>query len=162
MRTFSQKITQTLVVSLSIAFFSGYNSPVFAETAEPKGHDKEHHAQNAVDWPGIYNGLTPCADCIGVKTTLALNKNGSYMLMTQFLGKSEREFVEKGKFSWSEKANTIVLTPRNGSTSQQYLVGENMLIQLDGNGNRVSGKLADRYVLRRNNITDNPPQHAGH
>ncbi|WP_446809826.1 copper resistance protein NlpE [Methylomonas sp. 2BW1-5-20] len=161
MRTFNRKIKEALVVSAFFALFSGYN-PVFAEGADSKDHDKAHHAQTSQDWPGIYNGLTPCADCIGVKTTLALNKNGSYMLMTQFLGKSEREFVEKGKFAAGEKANTLVLTPRNSTTSQQYLVGENMLIQLDSNGNRVTGKLADRYILRRNDITDTPPSHSGH
>lgn len=136
--------------------------PVLAESAEPAAKD-EHHQHASQDWPGIYNGLTPCADCIGIKTTLALNKNGSYLLMTQFLGKSEREFTEKGKFAPGEKANTLVLTPKNGSTSQQYLVEKDALIQLDSNGNRVTGKSADRYILRRNNITDNPPsQHSGH
>jgi len=161
MQTFSQQLKEILTASLLIGLSVAY-SPVFAEVTEAKDHDQAHHASKGIDWPGIYNGLTPCADCIGIKTTLALNKNGSYMLMTQFLGKSEREFVEKGKFSWSEKANTIALTPRNGTTSQQYLVGENMLIQLDSNGNKVSGKLADRYILRRNDISDTPPSHAGH
>ncbi|QPK63005.1 copper resistance protein NlpE N-terminal domain-containing protein [Methylomonas sp. LL1] len=158
MRTFRQPFKRTLTVVLLLAFFSV--SPVMAETAETK--DKDHHAHNSLDWPGIYNGLTPCADCVGVKTTLALNKNSSYVLITQYLGKSEREFVEKGKFTWGDKANTIVLTPRKGTTSQQYFVGENVLIQLDKNGNRISGKEADRFILRRTDVTDKPPSHAGH
>jgi len=156
-----RKLKRTLPIFLVVAAFCAYR-PAFAETAAPQEKDEHHHAQTSLDWPGIYNGLTPCADCIGVKTTLALNKNGSYVLITQYLGKSEREFVEKGKFAWGDKANTIVLTPRNSSASQQYLVGENQLIQLDNNGNRVSGKLADRYILRRNDITNTPPSHAGH
>ena len=141
-------------------------SAAFAETPAAQHDDAHHHAaaEENFEWPGIYTGFIPCADCIGVKTTVALNKNGSYILMTQFVGKSEREFVEKGKFAFNKASNTIVLTPRNGTTanSQQYLVGENSLIQLDNSGNKVTGKLADRYILRNTDITSNPPSHSGH
>lgn len=160
MRAFRQQFKQILTFFLFIAIFSGYK-PVFAEKAETKDKDI-HHAKNSLDWPGIYTGLMPCADCKGVKATLALNKNNSYILITQYVGKSEREFVEKGKFTWGNESNTIVLTPRNSSTTQQYFVGENMLIQLDKNGNRISGKLSDRYILRRTDITETPQSHSSH
>jgi copper homeostasis protein (lipoprotein) len=91
-----------------------------------------------------------------------LNKNNSYILIIQYVGKSDREFVEKEKFTWGNESNTIVLTPRNSSTTQQYLVGENNLIQIDKNGNRISGKLADRYILRRTDITETPQSHSSH
>lgn len=153
-----QQIKQMLTFFLVIGIF-GACAPVFAESAE--NHDKDaHHAQNGQDWPGIYNGFLPCADCAGLKLSLALNKNSSYVLITKYAGKSEREFVEKGKFTWSDKNNTIVLTPRNGTTAQQYLIGENVLIQLDSNGNRITGKLADRYILRRTDITETAPSHS--
>ncbi|MDO9270179.1 MAG: copper resistance protein NlpE [Methylobacter sp.] len=161
MRTFRQQFKQVLTFFIFITIFSGYN-PVFAETTAETNDTEAHHAQNSLDWPGIYNGFIPCDDCKGIKSTLALNKNNSYILITQYVGKSEREIVEKGKFTWGDKNNTIVLTPRNNSTTQQYLIGENMLIQLDNNGNRISGKLADRYILRRNDITKSAPSHSSH
>jgi uncharacterized lipoprotein NlpE involved in copper resistance len=160
MRTFRQQFKQIPAFFLFIAVFSGY-SPVFAETTGTQDQDA-HHAHNSLDWPGIYRGFTPCVDCAGVKTSLALNKNNSYILITQYAGKSPREFVEKGKFTWDDKANTIVLTPRNNSTAQQYYVGENMLIQLDSNGNRIAGELADRYILRRTDVVSEPPSHSAH
>lgn len=160
MRTFRQPFKQIPALLLFIAIFSGSN-PVFAETAEP-ADTEAHHAQNNRDWPGIYRGFLPCDDCKGVKTTLALNKNSSYILLTQYVGKSEREFVEKGNFTSGNTSNTLVLTPRNSSASRQYSVGENMLIQLDDNGNRVSGKLADRYILRRTDVTESSPSHSSH
>jgi copper homeostasis protein (lipoprotein) len=159
MRTFRQKFKETLACSLFIVIFAGH-SPAFAETAETK--DAQHHEQHSMDWPGIYNGFLPCADCIGLKTSLALNKNNSYVLITQYVGKSPRDFVEKGKFSWSDKSNTIVLTSRDGSTTHQYLVGENVLIQLDNNGNRITGKQADNYILRRTDVTSEPQSHSSH
>jgi uncharacterized lipoprotein NlpE involved in copper resistance len=161
MQTFRQQFKQVLAFFLFIAAFS-VCLPVFAETVEASADKDAHHAQSSLDWPGLYYGFIPCADCNGVKTTLALNKNNSYVLITQYVGKSEREFVEKGKFAWGDKSNTIVLTPRNKPAAQQYLLGENMLIQLDQDGNRMVGKLADRYVLRRTDITKSPAQHSGH
>lgn len=160
MRTFRQQFKQILAFFLFIAIFSGSNA-IFAETAETKDADA-HHGQNSLDWPGVYRGFLPCDDCKGVKATLALNKNNSYILITKYVGKSEREFVEKGKFTSDNKNNTVILTPRDSSTTRQYFVGENMLIQLDNNGNRISGKLADRYILRRTEITESAPSHSAH
>lgn len=124
-----------------------------AEVAGKLDNDA-HAAHHSLDWPGIYFGFMPCTDCPGVKTTLALNKNNSYILITMYAGKSDREFVEKGKFEWTDKPNTIVLIPKKGGEQHQYLVGDNQLIQLDAEGNRISGKNADRYVLRRTDVTD--------
>lgn len=143
---------------LGLALLAGHGT-VLAESTE---HDA-HHAQDSLDWPGIYNGFLPCDDCAGIKTSLALNQNGSYVLITQFTGKSPRDYVEKGKFSWGEKDNTIILTPRKGGSTHMYLVGENELVTLDAKGNRFAGKLADRYVLRRTDVTSEPTQqHSGH
>jgi len=135
------------------------NIPVFAGVGDANGKG-EQHEHGAQDWPGIYFGSLPCADCVAIKTSLALNKNNSYVLITQYLGKSEREFVEKGKYTAGDKANTLVLTPRNSTNSQQYLVEDNVLIQLDSHGNRVTGKQADRYILRRTDVTQAAPAHA--
>lgn len=149
-----------LLLSVSLVAFN----PVFAETNSEK-NDESHHGHEQRDWPGVYHGFLPCADCVGIKTTLALNKNNSYVLITQYAGKSPRDFVEKGKYAWDEKTSTIVLTPRKykDATIRRYAVAEDMLIQLDDNGNRYTGKLADKYILRRNDVTAEPPeQHSGH
>ncbi|NOT10328.1 MAG: copper resistance protein NlpE [Methylococcaceae bacterium] len=159
MRTARQNFKHILTFFLFISISSVY-CPAFAETSETTNKDA-HHAQNSLDWPGIYYGFLPCDDCKGVKATLALNKNSSYILIRQYVGKSEREVVEKGKFTWGEKNNTIILIPRNSTTSKQYFVGENKLIELDNNGNRITGKLADRYILRRKDIEE-PLPHSSH
>jgi uncharacterized lipoprotein NlpE involved in copper resistance len=158
MRTARQNLKKILAVFFCVALHSSYN-PVFAETTATPD---THHAQNSQDWPGIYYGFTPCTDCKGIKTTLALNKNGSYILITQYVGKSEREFTEKGKFTAGDTSNTLVLTPRNSATTRQYWVGENNLIQLDNNGNRITGKQADSYMLRRTDLTAPSQPHASH
>ena len=135
--------------------------PVMAETAAADGSAEHQHQPDSTAWIGMYNGSTPCADCIGVKTTLALNKNNSYILITQFLGKSEREYVEKGKIVWINPHN-LQLTSKDGKVNHRYLLGDNSLTQLDDQGNRINGKQAERYVLRRHDITANPPSHSSH
>lgn len=159
MRTFSQKFKQTLTFMLFTALCSAHN-PAFAETTET--HKQDAHQAHKNLWSGIYNGFLPCADCAGIKTSLALNKNNSYVMITQFVGKSPRDFVEKGKFVWNEEANRIILTPRKGTTTHQYFVGEEMLIKLDNNGDLITGKLADKYILHRNDVTSEPQSHSGH
>jgi uncharacterized lipoprotein NlpE involved in copper resistance len=152
-----QTLKQILTFFLFIAIFQ-VCYPVFAETTD----NDAHHAQNSLDWPGIYLGFLPCDDCKGIKTTLALNKNNSYLLITQYIGKSEREIVEKGKFTSGDNSNTVILTPRDNSTKRQYLVAENQLIQLDDMGNRITGKLADRYILRRSDMAESKKPHSAH
>lgn len=161
MFSFKLKFKRHASAFFCMALLAGYGN-VYAESAAVS-HD-EHHAKGSQDWPGIYNGFLPCDDCAGVKTTLALNKNGSYVMITQFTGKSPRDYVEKGKFSQGEKENTILLTPRKkGEDTHLYLVAEDALITLDKNGNRFSGKEAERYVLRRTDVASEPKeQHAGH
>lgn len=152
-----KRILGALALAAGLSAFQ----PAFAETGETQGHEV-HHGQKSLDWPGIYNGFLPCDDCVGIKTSLALNKNNTYILITQFAGKSPRDFVEKGKFSWGDKDGTIILTSRDGSKTHHYQVGENTLTMLDDNGNRITGKQAERYILRRNDVTSEPPQHSGH
>ncbi|MBS4051255.1 MAG: copper resistance protein NlpE N-terminal domain-containing protein [Methylomonas sp.] len=159
MHTTRQAFKQILSLSLFLAAIFGH-APVFAET--DKAETDTHHNHKSLDWPGIYNGLLPCEDCYGIKTSLALNKNNTYVLIYQYTGKSPRDHVEKGKFTWGEKNNTIILTPRKGETSRQYLIGDNTLTELDKNGNLVTGEQARRYVLRRQDVTSEPPAHSGH
>jgi copper homeostasis protein (lipoprotein) len=156
-----QKLKKLLAFSLFISVFS-VCSPAFAEVAGANAKEAHEHAQSGQEFPGIYIGFLPCADCAGIKTTLALNKNGSYIMMTMHAGKSEREYVQKGKYVPGSVPNTITLTSKDGATTHHYLAEGDKLIQLDSQGNRISGKQAERYILTRNNITDHPPEHKGH
>jgi uncharacterized lipoprotein NlpE involved in copper resistance len=158
-----QKLKQTtkslsaLLLSLFICLTC---NPVFAESDADKDAP---HTQASLNLSGLYLGFYPCADCQGIRTTLALNKNNTYVLMTIYVGKSDREFVEKGKFALGEN-NTLVLTPRKGSTTvQQFLIEDDALIKLDEDGNRITSDGADRYILKRKDVvkaTDG--QHSGH
>jgi copper homeostasis protein (lipoprotein) len=150
-------LKQRCTLILFIAAFSAYGT-VFAETAEPV---HESHAENSLDWSGLYQGFLPCDGCMGIKTTLALNKNNTYLSIIQYVGKSDREIVEKGKFTLDNANNTILLTPRNSTQTRQYVIGENTLTQLDSTGKRITGDVAERYILKKNEIRE-PKAAASH
>ncbi len=161
MNKLRQIIKASSAFLLVMALHSGWN-PVFAETASISD---EQRTQKPLNLSGLFFGFTPCDDCQGVKTTLALNKNETYVFITQYVGKSDREFVEKGKFAVSsDNGNTLILTPRKGGTdTHQYLIDDDMLVKLDEDGNRITKDGADRYILRRKDIMKTPvDQHGGH
>jgi copper homeostasis protein (lipoprotein) len=160
MQTLKQKIKFFPALLLISLICLGCN-PAFAETADDKD---VQHAQANLNLSGLYLGFYPCADCQGIRTTLALNKNNTYVYISLYVGKSDREFVEKGKFTLGENGNTLVLTPRKGSTTvQQYLIEDDMLIKLDEDGNRITKDGADGYILKRKDVVKTPENtHTGH
>lgn len=114
--------------------------------------DTAHNSKNALDWAGNYEGTLPCADCEGIQTNIKLNYKDSFIVEYNYLGKEEPHFSYAGKIEWSADGNKISLREKNNVV--QYIVGENVLIQLDLNGNKIEGELAENYQLRK--LFNNP------
>lgn len=121
-----------------------------------KSHQKEsdnaahkNHTDKSLEFHGIFYGFLPCDDCTGIKATLSLKQNNNYLLVTQPAKESSREFYEKGKYSWNDENQTVVLTPTKGGTKIRHyrIENEGTLIQLNDDGTRMANE-ADRYTLR--------------
>ena len=108
-----------------------------------------HNSENSLDWAGVYEGTTPCADCSGIKTVLDLRKDKTFILSQTYLGKpaGENEFTQTGNFVWDRAGKMIRLKTESGAF--QYDVGENKLWMLDVKRNRIEGDLADMYILKK-------------
>ena len=106
-------------------------------------------SMNALDWNGNYQGIIPCADCEGIKTQLTLNNDLTYILQTQYLGKEDSVFQATGKFSWNDKGNSVTLDNEN---KQKYFVGENQVLHLNNNGNKITSDLAEKYILKKEKV----------
>ena len=107
-----------------------------------------HNSSNALDVEGEYKGMLPCANCEAIKTVIVLNSDKSYIRHTTYRGKDVKVFEETGVYSWNSEGNTITLSGiKNGPN--MYFVGENKLIQLDMDGKRITGNMADKYVLHK-------------
>jgi uncharacterized lipoprotein NlpE involved in copper resistance len=107
--------------------------------------DSTHTAQNSLDWKGTYAGVLPCADCEGIETEIMLHGDNTYMIETKYKGGKNKGTKGDGKFTWVD-GNTIQLDNIKDGPSK-YMVAENKLIQLDMNGKKIEGALADKYIL---------------
>jgi hypothetical protein len=165
MQALKKQLKQNLTLIFCSTLFSVYN-PAMAESdmqlqervlkAREMAHQQEidHSAHtNSVDksleFHGVFYGYLPCDDCNGIKTTLSLKQKNNYLLVTQPARESSREYYEKGKYSWDEKNQTVVLTSRKDAITRQYRIeDEGTLIQLNSDGTPMAGD-ADAFTLRR-------------
>lgn len=108
-----------------------------------------HNAKNALDYLGTYEGVVPCADCEGIKTRVQLLENDAFVMTTNYLGKANAEdYKETGTFKWDDAGQVISLD--NGvDVLCKFFVGENTLTQLDTEGEKIEGALADKYILKK-------------
>ena len=104
----------------------------------------DHSSKNTLDWDGLYWGVVPAADSPGIDVRIALNRDETYNVRYQYLGRND-VFVFTGYFIWDDLGETIILD--DDSLPRYYKVGENTLLQLDMQGNRITGELADKYIL---------------
>ncbi len=108
-----------------------------------------HRAANSLDYAGTYRGVLPCADCEGIETTVTLSADGTYRMSTRYLGKGDGKVYESsGLYRWDEDGTRITLDGGDGQV-YRYFVGEGTLRQLDLEGNRIGGDLADHYILQK-------------
>ncbi|NBC57156.1 MAG: META domain-containing protein [Bacteroidetes bacterium] len=138
-------------------FFIGVSCKKKSDTAGQKQNTPENtetqkklptadNSQNALDWDGTYQGVLPCADCIGIETQITLNNDLTYTKTQKYLGKSDSTFSSKGQFKWNEAGSKIYL---DKNEKQAYQVGENKLFALDLEGKKISGDLEDLYILNK-------------
>lgn len=112
-----------------------------------------HNAKNSLDYVGTYKGILPCADCEGLETTVVVNENNTYCVKTKYLGKGDKVFEKKGTFSWNKSGNTIILSDMENAP-KFYFVGENTLTQLDMEGKKITGSLAEEYILSKQPVSN--------
>jgi heat shock protein HslJ len=125
-----------IVVGALALLASGSLSPPQAQTA--------HNSRDALDWAGAYRGILPCADCQGIETVVILKSDETFTTLSRYLGKSDEVFSREGRFTWNAAGSAVTL-----ASDAQYQVGEKHLRRLAADGSRVTGPLADRYVLNK-------------
>lgn len=109
--------------------------------------DPAHNSANSLDWAGTYSGVTPCADCPGIKTDMTLNNDATYSLSEQYLEKEKKPRTFKGKFSWDEKGSIITLDAEGDH--HKFKVMEGKLQILDKFGDAKQGGRADEFMLAK-------------
>ncbi len=82
-----------------------------------------------LDYYGIYKGVLPCKRCMGIKTTLKLQRPNRYEKKLSYIQSSQERLYARGSFFWDRSGHNITLD--DGSS---YRVKENALLMLDGSG----------------------------
>lgn len=107
-----------------------------------------HNSRNSVDFAGTYRGVIPCADCSGIEVEITIDYDGSFTKrMTYLNGRKDNTVTTEGTYRWNDLGSKITLD--GGAEPLTLLVGENRLFILDADGNRMTGSLADKYILER-------------
>ena len=105
-----------------------------------------HNAKNSLDYKGTYKGEIPAASAPGIIVSLEIG-DSTYVRTMEYIDKKGKPVVEKGIYGWNNDGNTIIL--KGIDAPNQYFVGENTLTQLDIEGNKITGDLADKYILKK-------------
>jgi copper homeostasis protein (lipoprotein) len=117
-------------------------------TEEKVNEPSVSNSKNSIDYIGTYKGILPCADCEGLETEIVINENETYRIKTRYQGKGNKYFIKKGNFTWDKKGIIIILSNVENAP-KYYLVGKNTLTQLDLEGQKISGSLANDYILSK-------------
>lgn len=133
-----------VAVLLTTTFFGCKPTRLNDNTGEAMTAD---NSRNSLDWQGVYRGVLPCADCSGIRTQIILNKDLTYEMALQYVGKESGVIKSNGMFQWNGAGGIITLT--GSREPNQYLVGEGKLFKLDKDGKRIQGDLAEQYVLKK-------------
>ncbi|MEO5787553.1 MAG: copper resistance protein NlpE N-terminal domain-containing protein [Gelidibacter sp.] len=141
----------TLCLALVI-FATSCNSQKKNETQitdEQTAESTSDNSKTSLDWAGTYEGELPCADCDGIKTVITINQDNTFTIKETYLGKEAKPYETMGTFKWDDKGQKLIFSDPD---RHSYFVGENMLTQLDSDGNKITGAMKSLYVLKK--ITD--------
>lgn len=141
-----------MIAAVGLLYSCGGNKPKeekasvdeFSEIA--KNVTDAHNAKNSLDYKGTYTGKLPTASGEGMVVSITLS-DSSFVKVTEYVGKKNK-FEEKGKYTWNKEGNTVTLEGVKDAPSK-YFVGENTLTQLDMDGNKITGDMADMYILKK-------------
>ena len=103
--------------------------------------------QEGPAWMGMYRGTLPCADCEGILTKVVLNQDMTYQKTMKYLGKEDTVFRQSGSFVWNDSKDEVTLQGEN--EANRYQLDGEKLIQLDADGNRIEGELAENYEFEK-------------
>lgn len=142
---------KSIILLLSLFVFSFSCTKKETKSVEQITVPDVHNSSNSLDWAGTYAGVIPCADCAGIELTIKLTSGGGYVVQGEYIGKPDSYFTKSGSFSWNENGNEITLVGIEDG-AKRYLVQENKLVQLDLAGKKITGNLAAKYILNKQEL----------
>ena len=113
---------------------------------EVEAFDDGHYAENSLDYWGVYKGVLPAADCPGIETTLTINEDNTFSLLSVYIDR-DTSFDEKGTYTLEK--GYMTLTFDGDEEVQYYFIGEDTATRLTSDKEFVESELAEHYVLNK-------------
>ncbi|WP_392559685.1 copper resistance protein NlpE [Orbus mooreae] len=132
---------------MAVAGCSTQNQQTVNSAAQPQAVVDSSTARNSLDWAGVYEGVLPCADCEGIKTTLILNSDNSFKL-EQVYQKGKNTFMPQateGQIEWNKSKPLIYL--KEGDETRTFFIGEGYVTAYDMEGQPIQSSL--NYTLKQ-------------
>lgn len=126
---------------------SADSTEIITNDTTTHAHDG-HTSQNSLDWNGTYEATLPCADCTGIKTTITLDKSGTFKYTAEYLDKNLK-VNDAGDIMWHDNGSVAHLKGKD--IDIKLKVVENGLVGLDTEGNEIEGPLKEHYNYKKLN-----------
>lgn len=105
-------------------------------------NDSNKHSNNIY---GEFTTTLPCGDCAGIRSTIILNADGTFIQTDTYLKEKEYKFIKRGKLIINK--NLITTVSKDGEISKFKLKGSNLL-RLNDDGSEVSATFKDYYIYK--------------
>ena len=94
---------------------------------------------------GAYVGITPCADCPGIKTTIYFKDDSVFIENLEYLDR-ETSFSDTGVWKIDNKLITVSFP-----SHQSYfkIISDSSIVILDAERHEIKGALAEKFILKQ-------------
>lgn len=94
---------------------------------------------------GKYVGVTPCADCPGIKTTIYFKDDSTFIESLEYLDR-EVSFSDTG--TW-KVVNKIITVSYPSHKSYFRILSDSSIAILDGERHQIKGSLSEKFILKK-------------
>jgi heat shock protein HslJ len=132
-------LVTTILIALVIALpWRAAADPTAAPSASgPTASEASPHLA-----PAAFEGVTPCADCPGIKLTVTLKSDGTFTLHRVYLERPTSS-DEHGRWSYDAQRARLTLTPEKGAPEFFSVTFSSTLHMLDTKGNPLPSQVND-------------------
>jgi uncharacterized lipoprotein NlpE involved in copper resistance len=97
---------------------------------------------------GTYEGTLPAADCPGINTSLTINADSTYDLLTHYVGQKDT-IRENGVYHTTGDKLIQLVTPSSNDKTYYKVMDDSTLIMTDDSGEEPTGELKQHYQLHK-------------
>jgi copper homeostasis protein (lipoprotein) len=136
----------TLMITIVI-LMSCNNKSTNSSTQEEQSKTQTKEQNNSL-LSGIFSATLPCADCMGIQTSITFKKDGKIAKSTEYLDSDGTSLNEYG--TWSKKDSIICVVIPNNPKEYYLLKQNNILVMLNTDKKEITGSLSENYIFKKN------------